>query len=186
MARNSQAEERRHCLNQTVLRRLEHELSRFLGLFAFAVLLQGCGSNPSVRLVSTGTSPQTSSEATTETGPPKCKGQVITGPHAEVTEHIPREGAALCVPSFRGFGGDLGFPGIHPAPQPVKLIVFVPQLGMSRGMLLANRSPIFNLEWLPSAVHIWKDCAAWWDKRSENDSRKNVHRLWCHWISGRQ
>ncbi len=119
----------------------------FLGLFAFAVLLQGCGSNASLRLVSTDTSPQTSSEAGARIRPPKCKGQVIIAHHAEVTEHIPREGEALCVPSFRGFGGDLGFPGVHPAPEPVKLIVTVPQLGM----LLANHRPIFNLEWLPAA-----------------------------------
>ena len=120
----------------------------FLGLFAFAVLLQGCGSNPSLRLLSSGTSPQTSSSgAAAKTRPPKCKGQVIIAHDAEVTEHIPREGAALCVPSYRGFGGDLGFPGVHPAPEPVKLIVTVPQ----RGMLLANHRPIFNLEWLPAA-----------------------------------
>ncbi|MBV8530585.1 MAG: hypothetical protein JO104_04655 [Candidatus Eremiobacteraeota bacterium] len=51
------------------------------------------------------------------------------------------------MPSFRGFGGDLGFPGAHPGPQPVKLIVTVPR----RRTLLANHTPIFNLEWLPSA-----------------------------------
>ena len=116
-------------------------------LLSFVCFLYGCGSNPAVRLASTDTSPQTSSEAATEVRPPRCKGQVIIAHHAEVTEHISREGAALCVPSFRGFGGDLGFPGVHPAPEPVKLIVTVPQ----RGMLLANHRPVFNLEWLPGA-----------------------------------
>jgi hypothetical protein len=118
-----------------------------LNIFALAVLLQGCESNQSLRVVSTDTSPLTSSEAATKTRPPKCKGQVVIAHHAEVTEQIPREGAGLCVPSFRGFGGDLGFPGVHPAPEPVKLIVTVPQLGM----VLGNHRPIFNLEWLPGA-----------------------------------
>ena len=123
----------------------------FLGcLLTFVCFLCGCGSSPTDRLVSADTSAQTSSEAATETRPPKCKGQVIIAHHAEVTEHVPREGAALCVPSFLGFGGDLGFPAVQPAPQPVKLIVNVPQLGILPGMLLANQRPIFNLEWLPS------------------------------------
>ena len=115
-------------------------------LLSFVCVLYGCGSNPPVRPVSTDTLPQTSSEAGTGNRPPKCKGQVIVGHHAEVTERVPREGAALCVPSFRGFGGDLGFPAVDPAPQPVKLIVNAPQ----KGMLLANHRPIFNLEWLPA------------------------------------
>jgi hypothetical protein len=46
------------------------------------------------------------------------------------------------VPSLRGFGGFLGFPGVRPAPQPVKLIVSVPKQGLH---------PIYNLEWLPAA-----------------------------------
>jgi hypothetical protein len=63
-----------------------------------------------------------------------------------VVERIPKQGATLCVPSFRGFGGDLGFPGVKPAPEPVKLIVTVPQRGMK-----LSRTPIFSLQWLPSA-----------------------------------
>ena len=118
----------------------------FLVLFTSAVLLQGCGSSSSVPVISSGEIPyQTSSDGRPQA--PKCKGQVIVGQHAEVTEHIPRQGASLCVPSFRGFGGFLGFPSVRPAPEPVKLIVTVPQLGM----LAAQHKPIFNLEWLPGA-----------------------------------
>jgi hypothetical protein len=115
----------------------------FLGLFAVAALLYGCGSNPPVALVSTDTSLQTHGEA--QPGPPKCKGQAIIAHSAQVDERVPRNGATLCVPSFRGFGGYLGFPGVHPGPQPIKLIVTVPR----RDMKLDNRNPIFNLEWLP-------------------------------------
>lgn len=119
----------------------------FLVVFiAFAALLQGCGSGPPTPVLSNAeSSQQTSSDS--QSGPPKCKGQVISYHHAEVTERIPRKGASLCVPSFRGFGGFLGFPGVHPAPQPVKLIVTVPRRG---GVLPGNHQPMFNLEWLPA------------------------------------
>lgn len=107
---------------------------------AFVALLQGCGSSPSATVVpGAETSHQTSAD--NGDGPPKCDGQVISDDHAVVTERIPRKGAALCVPSIRGFGGFLGFPGVRPAPQPVKLIVTVPK---------KKSGAIFNLEWLPS------------------------------------
>jgi len=118
-----------------------------LCLCTLVAFLCGCGSNAYLQVAPVKASSQ--SEAAAGPQPPNCKGQVIDHHHAEVTERIPREGATLCVPSFRGFGGFLGFPGVHPAPQPVRLIVTVPELGMSRGMLLANHRPIFNLEWLP-------------------------------------
>lgn len=110
-----------------------------IGFSALAAVLCGCGSQGQLTV----TSPelQTPSEAATNSGPPKCDGQLITHGHAEVGERIPRGGASLCVPSIRGFGGFLGFPGVHPAPQPVKLIVNVPK---------RNPHVIFNLEWLPS------------------------------------
>ncbi|MFZ0574234.1 MAG: hypothetical protein WA304_08000 [Candidatus Cybelea sp.] len=111
----------------------------YSGLLALTVLMAGCGGNPPVPATYIGISPRGISTA--KAGPPRCEGQVITHGHAEVTERIPRKGATLCVPSFSGFGGLLGFPGVRPAPQPVKLIVTVPKKTLH---------PIFNLEWLPA------------------------------------
>lgn len=113
----------------------------FLFVFAaFGALLQGCGHGSAIPVLNGAESSQQAS-SDKQAGPPKCKGQVVSDHHAEVTERIPRNGASLCVPSFRGFGGFLGFPGVHPAHQPVKLIVTVPK---------KKSAPIFVLEWLPA------------------------------------
>lgn len=114
----------------------------FVCVSAFAALIYGCGSNLQGQPTVANPIPQISNGSATESGPPKCEGQVITRGHAEVTERIPRKGATLCVPSFRGFGGFLGFPGVRPAPEPIKFIVTVPKQKLD---------PIFNLEWLPGA-----------------------------------
>jgi hypothetical protein len=140
-----------------------------LNASAAAVFLAGCGG-PQPPIGASGPMPQSRAVAapsgswmlpearaedvlhisSTSEIPPKCKGQVIIAQHAEVTERIPKGGAALCVPSFRGFGGFLGFPGVHPGPQPVKLLVTVPKKGLH---------PIFNLEWLPGAQFTFRATA---------------------------
>ncbi|MFY9664934.1 MAG: hypothetical protein WAK19_10825, partial [Candidatus Cybelea sp.] len=49
----------------------------------------------------------------------------------------------LCVPSFDGFGGELGFPGAHP-PGRIKLIV-----ESKHYLKLGKLKAIFTLQWLP-------------------------------------
>ena len=124
---------------------MSHRVS-LLSLLSSAVVLAGCGDNGAVTPVTAGFQ-QTSRVAPATPRVPKCKGQTTVGHGAEVEERIPREGATLCVPSFRGFGGTLGFPGVDPAPEPIALRVTVPSRGMERD----GAAPIFNLQWLPSA-----------------------------------
>ena len=110
-----------------------------------ASMLAGCGGSAiSARLIPVGSAYKTSRNVFDGARtPPKCKGQTFIPHGAQVSGYISRRPDVLCVPSFDGFGGELGFPGAHP-PGRIKLIV-----ESNHVMKLGNLKPIFTLEWLP-------------------------------------
>ena len=118
---------------------------RLLTLVTAGALLHGCGgSAPPAALIPTGSRYQASWNVSDGGGtPPKCKGQVRIPHGAQVLERISRRADVLCVPSFGGFGGELGFPEARP-PGNIELIV-----ESSHAFELGNVKPIFTLEWLP-------------------------------------
>lgn len=78
---------------------------------------------------------------------PVCHGQKTYAKYASVTEAIRIKPTELCVPSFKGFGGFIGFPAAHP---PGKLTLMASDRHLHHGLpKLKGIAPVFYLEWDP-------------------------------------
>ena len=77
-----------------------------------AALVSGCA------LQSLGTMPRgdaPNSIVLPQTGPPACKGQKVTKTYSSVAGTLSSKGGALCIPTFHGLGGSLGYPAAKPS-----------------------------------------------------------------------
>ncbi len=151
------------------------DFSRYaLSSCVVAAMLAGCGGNaPSGRLIPVGSADKTSQNVVDGGGtPPKCKGQTFIPHGAQVSGYISRRPDVLCVPSFDGFGGELGFPGAHP-PGRIKLIV-----ESKHYLKLGKLKAIFTLQWLPGwQFFVRANSSARRHNWKEDHSGQNVHRV---------
>jgi hypothetical protein len=78
---------------------------------------------------------------------PVCRGQKTYATYASVVEAIRKQPTELCVPSFKGFGGFIGFPAARP---PGKLTLMASDEPVHHGLpKLKGVAPVFYLEWDP-------------------------------------
>jgi len=91
--------------------------------------------------------PEASGEDLLYASTPVCPGQKRTAKYASVIEAISKKPTELCVPSFKGFGGFIGFPAAHP---PGKLSLMTSDKPVHHGLPnLKGIAPVFYLEWDP-------------------------------------
>jgi hypothetical protein len=77
-----------------------------------------------------------------QTGPPACSGQKVTKKYSSVTERLLGKAASLCIPTFQGLGGALGYPAAKPVEK-----VTVTSTTIDNGFPYpGSGTPVFYLE----------------------------------------
>jgi hypothetical protein len=111
-----------------------------------ATIVFGCASQ------SNATMPQAnapSSIVLPQVGPPACKGQKNTKTNSSAAETLSGKGGSLCIPSFHGLGGGLGYPGAIPSGKVTVTSTTIDNSFPSLG----SGTPVFYLEIaLPAAT----------------------------------